>query len=319
MHPLIPFTSVNLVLLFHSVPSQNSLRSTLKTIKSIYKFIPIEEIESYYYKNKEYSKCCHICFDDGDRTFYENAFPVLKELSIPATLFVSPKAIRDESNYWFQELRYIRNQVDDVVIRETICDILGCNYAQIKRYGVFSIVMCTKLKNLVQIIDTLKEKHNIKINEKYNITEDELYEINDSSIITVGAHTMSHPILSNETDDNAEKEIRESVEELSKMLNRDIKYFAYPNGTAGLDYSTREQLMLQQNKIKLAFSTDIGFFNKKTNPLSIPRCGIFGLTRTSKARILGGLFLIPILRNMRNISPGTETRERKEIKDLSIF
>ena len=121
MHPLNPFTSTNLVLLFHVVPSINWFRSTLRTLKKIYKFISVEDIELYYYDNKKYNNRLHICFDDGDRTFYKNAFPVLKELDIPATLFLLPKIVSNESNYWFQEIAYIRSYLNDALLKEMIC------------------------------------------------------------------------------------------------------------------------------------------------------------------------------------------------------
>jgi peptidoglycan/xylan/chitin deacetylase (PgdA/CDA1 family) len=288
----------------------------LRTIKRIYKFIPVEDIESYFYDKREQNNCCHICFDDGDRTFYENALPVLKEMNIPATLFVSPKVINSETNYWFQELNHLRNLIDNVLIKETICEISGCDYLRIKNYDLPSIVKCMKLKDILQVINAVKERCNITKTERCNITKKELYELSDSSIITIGAHTINHPILSNETDDNAEKEIRESVEELSTLLGRDIKYFAYPNGKAGLDWGIREQLILQENKIRLAFTTDAGFFNPKTNPLGIPRSGCSKLTGLASHLYWVKLLLLPI---WDNISRRTETRERKEIKELSIL
>ncbi|MBE3090467.1 MAG: polysaccharide deacetylase family protein [Actinobacteria bacterium] len=99
MHPLSLLTSTNLVIYFHNIYSINWFRSTLRTIKNIYNFIRIEDIESCCYDNKKYNNRCHICFDDGDITVYKNAFPVLREMNVPATLFVSPKVISDGSNY----------------------------------------------------------------------------------------------------------------------------------------------------------------------------------------------------------------------------
>ncbi len=325
MHLLSPLISTNnIVAPYHIVPSGDWFRSTLRTIKCIYsKFISIEELESYYYENKKFNNCCHICFDDGDRTFYENAFPVLKEHNIPATLFVSPKVISEESNYWFQELSYIRNIIDDAILKETICQIFNCRYDKIEKYTLFSIFTCMKLKDILKVISLIKERHNIEITQKYNITKDEFFELNDSKIIKIGAHTMNHPILSNESLDMAEKEIRESVEGLSKMLGEDIKYFAYPNGITGLDYSAREQTLLQENRIRLAFTMDMDFFNKKTNPLSIPRGGYPSPKGQKKARILGRLFFLPIWQSAINLircgRVESEVKERKELKGLAIF
>lgn len=321
MHPLSLFGSTNLVLLFHTVPSSDWFRNTLKTIKHIYRFISVEDIESYYYNSRSFNNCCHICFDDGTRSVCEHAFPVLQEMNIPATLFVSPKVISEESNYWFQELSYLRNHLSDNVVKEMICETLEVDYEQIKTYRVLYLFKCMKLKDIFQVISAIKEKYGITIDKKFNLTKDQLLELNNSNLITIGAHTMNHPILYNETDDDSEKEIQESIKKLFNMLNKDIKYFAYPNGSIGLDFGVREQLILQKNKIKLAFSTNNDFFDKKTNPLNIPRFGFSGLKIENSAYIFGKLFIVPIWHNILDIRflGKTERRERKEIKNFSIF
>jgi peptidoglycan/xylan/chitin deacetylase (PgdA/CDA1 family) len=251
----------------------------------------------------------------------EHAFPVLQEMNIPATLFVSPKVISEESNYWFQELSYLRNHLSDNVVKEMICETLEVDYEQIKTYRVLYLFKCMKLKDIFQVISAIKEKYGITIDKKFNLTKDQLLELNNSNLITIGAHTMNHPILYNETDDDSEKEIQESIKKLFNMLNKDIKYFAYPNGSIGLDFGVREQLILQKNKIKLAFSTNNDFFDKKTNPLNIPRFGFSGLKIENSAYIFGKLFIVPIWHNILDIRflGKTERRERKEIKNFSIF
>lgn len=255
MHPLSFVTSCNLVLNFHIVPSQDWFRRILKTIGLLYKFISIEEIESYYYAGREFNNCCHICFDDGDKTFYDNAFPVLKKENVPATLFVSPKVIMEGTNYWFQEVDYIRGRINDTLFKKTMCEVINCNYEKISEYTIFAIFKSMKLKDIFKVIDAAKQKYDIKINKEYNIKEEELDALNKSGIIAIGAHTMSHPILSNENDEDMEKEIQESVEILSMMLNKKTKYFAYPNGESQLDYGPQEQEKLMEKEIKLAFST----------------------------------------------------------------
>lgn len=322
MHLLSWATSTNVLALFHCVPSMNWFADTLNTIKRMYKFISIEDVESYYYADREFNNCCHVCFDDGHRTFYDSAFPVLKEMKIPATLFLSPKVVCEESNYWFQEVDYIRSHVQDIRIRERICETLGCNYAQIEGYSIFSLFKSMKLRDILRVIDFIKEKDCINACTKHNInmTRDQLIELIDSEIVTLGAHTMNHPILANESNDDAEKEIGESVEELSKILNRDVRHFAYPNGTK-LDYGIREQLILRKKGIKLAFGGNRAFFDKTTDPLGVPRFGFSVSGGENTSVILSKLLLVPVWDSMRNMARGgkTEAKERKEIKNLSIF
>ena len=324
MHPLRPIMSTNLILYFHDVPSAGWFRNALRAVKRVYKFVSIERIVSYCYGNEKFNNCCHVTFDDGDRTFYDNAFPVLKEMNIPATLFVSPKIISSGYNYWFQDLSQIKNKVSDTSLKETISEVLNCDYAQIERNMVWSIFKSMKIRDILRLIDVIKKKYSVVINSNCNITLSELHELSDSKIITIGAHTMNHPVLSNETDADVEKEIGESIEYLSQIIGRDVRYFAYPNGITGLDCGAREQLMLKKNKIKLAFTTDSHFFNKDTNPISFPRHGLEGSEKENNIWILGRLFFLPVRDAIRNVinpknNEAREIRERKEMKELVIF
>jgi len=154
------------------------------------------------------------------------------------------------------------------------------------------------------------------------MTKNQLYKLNNSGIFTIGAHTMNHPILSNETYTDAEKEIHDSVEKLSQILDTDIKYFSYPNGITNLDFTLREQSILKKNNIKLAFTSDNNFFSYNTNPLSIPRLEFSDAeVGSNNVYILGKLCVVPIWQSILTIIflGKNETKERMEIKNLSIF
>ncbi|MBE3090468.1 MAG: polysaccharide deacetylase family protein [Actinobacteria bacterium] len=179
-----------------------------------------------------------------------------------------------------------------------------------------------KIEDIFKVINTVKKKYKIDIKKECNITKSQLYELYDSDIFTIGAHTINHPILSNETYHQTEKEITESIERLSDMLDTNIKYFAYPNGITNLDFNLREQKILKEKNIKLAFTTHNCFFNNKTNPLNIPRLEFsdfkFG---SNRVYILSKLFMAPKWQSiLRIVFLGkNEAKERIEIKKLSLF
>ena len=52
----------------------------------------------------------------------------------------------------------------------------------------------------------------------------------DPSLITVGAHTLTHPILIQLSDQDLETEILDSRWRLEAELGRPIDIFCYPNG-----------------------------------------------------------------------------------------
>ncbi len=314
-HPLSAFSSANLVLLFHIVPSKAWFADTLRRVGTMYDFVSGQDLESYYYEGGRLRCSCHVTFDDGDRTVYDNAFPVLRDMGVAATVFVSPKMVAEGRNYWFQELRVIRRTVGDAKVKETVCDTLGCNMARVGRYHVLSIMKSMNVDQILSTIDSLKTRHGIRIDERQNVSRTELAEMTNSGVFAVGGHTMNHPILSNENDETAEREILDSLEQLGRMTGRGVPYFSHPNGTV-LDYGERETNILRRNGVKLNFTYTMGHFGRMNDPLCLPRAGFATSGGDSNAAIMPKVLLVPVWDWIRVVARlgRTEEAERREIK-----
>jgi peptidoglycan/xylan/chitin deacetylase (PgdA/CDA1 family) len=295
----------NLVLNFHTVSSSKQFKKILTVIGGFYKFISAEEIEDFFHSGKPLKSSCHITFDDGENSFYEKAFPVLQELKIPATLFVSPYIIENKLNYWFQELDYIKKHISETEIKKIIKEKIKAEDETIAGADIKALIKTLNYKTIHELINELKSKNNLPVPLNFNIDREKLLKLRESGLVTIGAHTVHHPILSNESDGDAEREISDSVKMLSEILGKKIKYFAYPNGIEGMDFTKREQDILSANRIKLAFTTNSGFFKSSNNPLSVPR-GSFECDNESKTRIITKLLLIHYW---------DKIRIRKEVKD----
>lgn len=72
------------------IVSEEKLRQHLQTIKDAgYTTLTMAELNDYLFKNKPIpEKSVVITFDDGYRDNYNNAFPILKEFNMSATIFV---------------------------------------------------------------------------------------------------------------------------------------------------------------------------------------------------------------------------------------
>lgn len=269
-----PFSPHNIVLMFHVVNSQKRFKKIINFIGKRYEFISVEEVDEFINKNNIKYKCCHLTFDDGDLSFYNKAFPVLQDLQIPASLFVSPKIIKEETNYWFQEVEYIVSKIGSENLKLIICEVIGLDHSKIKDYLLYSIIKTLKFSDIQKIINYTKEKYKIKITKKSNLTINQIEMINKSKLIYIGPHTINHPILANENDQQAKTEIVQSLDQIQNIIGDKPKYFAYPNGVPDQDYGKREEAILKENGISLAFSTEFKFYNKNSDPLNVPRIGI---------------------------------------------
>jgi len=260
---------MNKVINFHSIKNGSWFEDILIILKSKYTIIEIDEIEDLYYNDKRIVNKCHLTFDDGDISFYETVYPILKKYNIPATIYVSPTIIKERKNFWFQEIR----GYDTGEMTKIICEFLNIKFNVLNKYSLNAILKCLKIEQIWTIIEIYQKRFNIAAKEPCNISLEQLIEIDSYGLVKIGAHTLNHPILANESDEKSRIEIAESIKGLQEILGHEIKYFAYPNGFPIVDFGHREINILKQNNCKISFSCEPGSFNIQNNPLSIDRIG----------------------------------------------
>ena len=79
-------------------------------------------------------------------------------------------------------------------------------------------------------------------------------EKDEDKLVTIGAHTKSHTVLSHLTHESAHKEIEEAQKILQYKINQEINHFAYPFGEEK-DFSFKDIDILKQLGFKSAVST----------------------------------------------------------------
>ena len=154
-----------------------------------------------------------ITADDGYRDFYQVAYPLLRKYEMPATLFVATGFIDRVCPLW--------------VDRVTWCLGRGPAGRGLK-------------ENLKQLAPEVRDAELAELESLTGkrlphpppaqfeaCTWDELREMAANGI-EIGAHTVTHPILSRMAD--PAPEILESKRRIQEELQRHVLHFAYPNG-----------------------------------------------------------------------------------------
>ena len=113
----------------------------------------------------------------------------------------------------------------------------------------------------------IMEELNTKNYPRMAMTLDELKHIAKIPEVTIGAHTVTHPILPKCSASKVEEEIKESQRVLNQWLQQQTTTFAYPNGS----YDGREQAYFQKYGFEIAATTENAFCNTNQNPYLIPR------------------------------------------------
>ncbi len=301
---------MNKVINFHLVNNLAWFDNMICYLKSKYKLVSADTLYSFYSGEYELKNSCHITVDDGDNSFYEIIFPVLKKYNVPASLFVSPKICGEKLNFWFQEIE----GYDAHKLKLITAERLGTPLISLEKFSVTSILKTLRISQIQEVIFEYQRVTGTPPKPFQNMTIENLVEVDRSGLVSVGAHTLNHPILKNEDDVQSRLETVTSVERLARLLEHEINYFAYPNGIPGVDFTKREQNYLTGAGIKLTFSTEAKNLSLTNSRMSIPRVGV------SNAENM--LFLKSKLSfgspwdTLKKLKPGGEFRERKLLDAL---
>lgn len=100
----------------------------------------------------------------------------------------------------------------------------------------------------------------------------QINELNNDNLVTIGAHTHTHPNLANLDGYESEYEINHSKVIIENNINITVNHFAYPYG-GPKNYSQREINSLFANKFTTGVTTKFGFLNKQCfeNRFELPR------------------------------------------------
>ena len=102
------------------------------------------------------------------------------------------------------------------------------------------------------------------------MTSDDVRALHDAGM-TIGAHTVTHPILARLDDASARDEIRAGRDALQAITGAPVTLFAYPNGRPGTDYSPAHAAMVRDMGFAAALTTRRAFAHAGTDPYELPR------------------------------------------------
>ncbi len=209
-----------------------------------------------------------ITFDDGYRNNLTNALPVLQRLQVPATVFVAVRAC-EQGIMW-----------NDLIIeglRRCAAEFDVSMGGELCRFGPETqpSTVLDRLKYVdhderMAVAQAFYEAATDEPQPRLMMTADEVAAI-AADWIEIGAHTMSHPILKNLSDERAKEEIFASKEQLEAWTGREVTLFAYPNGRRDVDFCNRDMDLVEAAGFSAAVSTDWGSARRSSARFALPR------------------------------------------------
>jgi len=247
------------------------LEAELEYLARHFTVVPLQRIAEGHRTGKlGRSREIALTFDDGLRNNITSGYPILRRLGLPATFFVCPGLIETGRWQWAYESASRLIQLSQEK-RVDVCRRLGSPTNEVP--GVMRWMTSLDTPTRMGIGERLREA-----TPDFAPTRDQCHIFDtmtwqdlrslDPALITVGSHSMNHPILSNTDPKQLITEIVESRRVLEKKLLRPIDYFCYPDGAFN-DVAVD----LVRQHYRAAVSTRPGFVLPTDDIYSLPRIG----------------------------------------------
>ena len=218
-----------------------------------------------------------ITFDDGYRDNYENAFPILSRLSLPATVFLATGAIDSGRMLWhdrvFSALRGTQAKALEKFFNNE--QTFSLNTPGEKRLALMEVLkFLWSLDDRDRSLWVERLINNLRIDESVAcdglmLGWDDIRAMSKHRV-SFGAHTVTHPILSKLPPCQLQREIRESKETIESNLNMPVKHFAYPVGRRE-DFTEDVKNELREAGFECAVTTIFGANDSKQDLFELRR------------------------------------------------
>jgi len=218
-----------------------------------------------------------ITIDDGYRDFYEIAYPVLRRYNAPATVFAVTEFADRHTWLWTDKARYLTRQaarqwlMAKIEGRELWLELNCAASRLVASERINSILKQLPEEVKEEAIERLARALGVALPETppeefASVTWDQAREM-EANGVEIGSHTMTHPILTNISDERLRRELHGSKSRLEEVLGHRVEQFCYPNG----DNDGRVQCEVARAGYRVAV-TCVGGLNKRgDDPLTLRR------------------------------------------------
>lgn len=239
-----------------------------------------------------------ITFDDGYSGNRSTLLPVIESLNIPVTVFVATKAVQDRLVYWYDRL--ISALQSDKAVELDLAGLgLGLyrinrekgaeNWREIQRLlsGLKTFEPLKRTRAVEDILGSLaglSEKDHYRLE---HLSVEEVRELSESPLVTIGAHSHCHNILTQLSREELRESVKRSKLLLQEWTGRNVTFFSYPNG----NYDEKVIDAVKAEGFECSVTTEPRAWDKADSAFTIPRVGIgrYDSMDLFKLKVSGGI------------------------------
>jgi peptidoglycan/xylan/chitin deacetylase (PgdA/CDA1 family) len=279
----------------------------LEVLRKSCEIVPLRELQNSLRADGLRRPRVALTFDDGYVDNLDNAKPILNRFEAPATVFVTSGFVGTTREFWWDELdrlllqpgrvaASLRLRVEGTVREWSLGDYADYPPDRQANDAAWSLMDShdptprhTVYRELVQVLYTIPLHERDALLEELRQQTDkppegrrshrvmsprQVQELAAGGLVEVGAHTMSHPVLSAQPAELQRQEIVESKHLLETWIGQPVRSFAYPFGTLA-HYSPATVDLVRSAGYTCACSNFPGPVKSTTDPFQLPRHMVF--------------------------------------------
>jgi peptidoglycan/xylan/chitin deacetylase (PgdA/CDA1 family) len=249
--------------------STETFRSMMSWLKKYCEIIhPDQTLSAIHERRAKGRPRVLITFDDGCRDYYDNAWPIIRELEIPTLAFLCTSPIDNSEGgetIWPYQMLWHINLAPDGIYQQPWSPGETFDFALQERRDVFFHQALDYLFTLPdeerrarvkELDELLGAPRTRSFFERQMMTWDEIRQTMEFT--TFGGHTHTHPIMSQLSPEKLDYEIKTCRDRILAETGVAPRYFSYPNGTLA-DFTDAARHILSQYGFALSFSTVTGY------------------------------------------------------------
>lgn len=274
--------------------------------------LPIGSVEDALKHGGPGYRAAVLTFDDGYADNLHAAKPILSHHGLPASFFLSTDALRRNVEFWWDELERIFLYPGRLP-QELELHVNGRWYSwslegqadysrsdwdrhcrwrawtppvtprQRVYYGVWNLMRTLPHQQRETLLLSLSEWSNMLRTPRAThrvMSQDEAGDLARDSLFELGAHGARHVALPYQPVDEQIADIRASKSNIESLVNKPVRYFAYPFG----DSSAETAAAVRDAGFSGALTTREAAVGRRANPWQWPRCKVYDWSGEQLAR-----------------------------------
>ena len=258
--------------------SRINFRCHLDVISDKYNIVSLSALVAMKQRGMNLKGCVAITFDDGCEEFIRCAVPELVARNIPATIFITTGYSGER--FWWDEVSNLMSQGNrdndqmEIEFHATGGKRVFSNLTSDKSAGIAVREICDQLLRIEpsrrsEVIGQIRQQtagDRTSVSAPRAMTQKQLQELSEISLVEIGAHSVTHPLLSKLSEAEQAREIQGSKSVL-EALGNSVRGFSYPNGS----YSPQTRDLVKKHGYDYACTSRQAAVRQTSDRYQLPR------------------------------------------------